>query len=94
MEREQPAKSEIVAQAIGFASIILVLALLGGGGLLFYDYFRQHTAQRSWQRERSAERVEQDTPVAMKHRFLTGAGVGAFGGVIYMIQCIRRRENL
>jgi len=54
-----------VARLIGFAAIILVLAVVGGAVSLFYDYVMQYRGETWSQRERSAGRVERDRTSAM-----------------------------
>ena len=78
---------------VGFASIIIVLALLGGAAFVFYDYARKHHAGTWSEREESRERVERDSTTEMKRRFGIGAGIGAGVGVLYAVRCLRRRED-
>jgi beta-lactamase regulating signal transducer with metallopeptidase domain len=93
MQQHEAAKRGAVARAIGLASIILVLAVISGTAMVFYDYVRQHRAETWSKRVESQERVERDTTRAMKQRFVIGAGIGASVGVLYAVRCFRRREE-
>ena len=77
----------------GFASITIVLAILGGAAFVFYDYVRKHRASTWSEREESRERVEHDTTRAMKQRFVIGVGIGATAGILYTVRCARRHED-
>ena len=76
-----------------YVSIILVLGGICGGICALYDYYMQFRADAHWERRESAERVERDTPAATKRRFVVGAAIGAFFGIVYVGRCIRRREE-
>jgi hypothetical protein len=79
MQEDETVTRGVIGRAVGFASIILVLALLGGAAFVFYDYVREHGAKTWSERERSREQVEErydnrhETPVselaqALEHR--------------------------
>jgi hypothetical protein len=93
MNPSESARKGPVARLIGFAAIILVLAMVGGAVTLFYDYVMKYRAETWSERERSDRRVERDTTLAMKWRFTVGAGTGALIGIIYAVRCLGRREN-
>ena len=93
MQEDETVTRGVIGRAVGFASIILVLALLGGAAFVFYDYVREHGAKTWSEREWSREQVENDTTTAMKLRFLIGAGLGASVGILYAVHCIRRGEQ-
>jgi hypothetical protein len=76
-----------------FASIILVLAVIGGGIFALYDYYMQFRGDTRSERWDSAERVERDTPTATKRRFMVGAAIGAFFGALYVGRCITRKQE-
>jgi len=93
VEQHQTARRSALTRLIGFASIIIVLALVCGFVVVFYDYVRQHRAETWSEREESRERVERDTTRAMKQRFAIGAGIGATVGILYTVRCVRRHED-
>jgi hypothetical protein len=93
VQQDQPEKRNAISRIVGFVSIILVLALVCGFIALFYDYVRRHSADTWSERERSREHVERDTTSAMKQRFAIGAAAGASVGILYVIRCVRRRED-
>lgn len=93
MSANELARKGPVARFIGFAAIILVLAMVGGVVTLFYDYVMQDRAETWSERERRRGRVERDSTSAMKWRFTVGAGTGALIGIVYMVRCLGRRED-
>lgn len=93
MSANELARKGPVARLIGFAAIILVLAMVGGAVTLFYDYVMRDRAETWSERERSRRRVERDSTSAMKWRFTIGAGTGALIGIVYAIRCLRRCED-
>ena len=93
MNPSESARKGPVARLIGFAAIILVLAMVGGAVTLFYDYVMRDRAETWSERERSRSRVERDSTAAMRWRFTVGAGTGALIGIVYMVRCLRRRED-
>jgi len=93
VEEHQTERQGAIGRIVGFASIIIVLAILGGAAFVFYDYVRKHRASTWSEREESRERVERDTTRAMKQRFVIGVGIGASVGILYVIRCLRRRED-
>jgi len=82
-----------LARAIGFASIIIILAIVCGSVLAFSNYFWQHRGDTWSDRERAAQRVERDTTTAIKRRFMVGASCGACFGILYVVRCVRRKED-
>ena len=92
-EHNEPARKGPTARFVGFAAIILVLAVVGGVVALFYDYAMQYRAETWTERERSTTRVERDSTSAMKWRLTVGAGCGAVIGVGYVFRCLRRHED-
>jgi hypothetical protein len=93
MSASEPARKGPVARLIGFAAIILVLAIVGGAVTLFYDYVMKYRAESWTERERSKSRVERDSTSAMKRRFTIGAGTGALIGIVFAVRCLGRRED-
>jgi hypothetical protein len=93
VQEHEIAKRGVVGRIAGFASIIIVMAVVCGLVALFYDYVRKHRADTWSEREWSRERVERDTTSAMKQRFAIGAAAGASVAILYVIRCVRRRED-
>jgi hypothetical protein len=93
VHEHQRAKKGAIGRVVGFASIIIVMAVVCGLIVLFYDYVQRHRADTWSERERSRERVERDTVSAMKQRFVMGAAAGATVGILYVVRCVRRRED-
>jgi hypothetical protein len=76
----------------GFASIIIVLAVVGGvvGALWAYvDLFNS----KSVYHYSAVDYFKRDTWSAMKWRFVVGAAVGGMGGVVYLVRCLRHGED-
>ena len=93
MDSEAQPKDHPALRFLKFASIIVVLAVVFGGGFAFYDYVLQFSGRTRSQRERSAERVEKDTPLGTRGRLIFGAGVGAVLGAAYVGRCLLRKEE-
>jgi hypothetical protein len=93
MNPSESARNGPIARLVGFAAIILVLAVVGGVVSLFYDYVMQYRAESWSEREESARRVERDKASRMKWRFTMGAGCGAAIGIVYAVRCLRRCED-
>ena len=76
-----------------YASIIAVLAILGGGICALYDYYMKFRGDTRLDRQQSTERVDSDTPGAARRRFIVGGSIGAFVGALYVGRCITRKEE-
>jgi hypothetical protein len=71
-------------------SIVLFMALLGGGTFAFDDYFRQFNSFPSNMRNAS-ENVRRDTKSAIVRRFAFGSDWGAFVGLAIVIGGAKRK---
>jgi hypothetical protein len=76
-----------------YASLILVPAVVVGGGFLFVQYAMQIHGETYFQRSLVREQIERDTVASMWFRFLLGASLGGGLGLIYVIRCIVRRVD-
>ena len=75
-----------------FTSIVVVLGVVGGVVLATLGYWDLFTPRQQW-RPSNDEFVRRDTVSAMKRRFVIGAAAGGFAGLIYVVRCLRRRED-
>jgi hypothetical protein len=76
-----------------FSSIIVVLAVVLGGGFALGDYVTQSQGESSAQRARARRWVEHDTWKAFRGRFIIGACVGGGIGVVYTIRCLVKKVD-
>jgi hypothetical protein len=73
-----------------FASVIIIPALVLGGGFFFADLAMNSKGGVS----RRTERLQKDETVdKMKLKFWIGAGIGGGLGLIYVAKCIARNED-
>jgi len=76
-----------------FLSLIVVPAVLVGGGFVCEQYIVWTHGETWLRRERARVVVRQDRWESMRFRFIAGAGVGGGLGAIYVIRFLVRRVD-
>jgi hypothetical protein len=94
MDGTERKKGSMGTRLVKAASIIFVAAVLSGLVYGYADYWRQFTERSRFERERASERLEKDSLVATKRRFVIGGAVGAMLGLAYVVRCGMRRGDL
>lgn len=76
---------------IGCGVLIVGPAIVFGLAFAFGDYISQFTSTHHYEQEQAEQRVQNDSPAAMKWRFVIGAAAGAALGTFYVVRRLVRK---
>lgn len=76
-----------------FLSLIVVPAVIVGGGFVVEEYVMMSQGETSQRRELAADRVRGESVESARQRFLLGAAIGGGLGAVQVVRCLIRRVD-